>query len=279
MNPETIEKVMYTETEEFFEITSLFYVCKLSKSTGQITSLKTHWTSDSCMKGDLERECVQKGSSFNKLVIHDDVPFFWDNWDIMHHAYETKWKDILLENPKIVCHNESKLVINFSCQISEKSRISQDIVFSNLTKRIDFVTDIDWHERRKLLKSYFQTNIRTDFATFECSSGLVRRPIHTNTSWDQARLEVCGHKFVDLSEGRFGVSVLNDCKYGFTVREQTIGLSLLKAPEFPWEGTDKMNHKFTYSVLPHALPLSESNVFYEAALLNTPLWSFVVDKD
>jgi len=92
-------------------------------------------------------------------------------------------------------------------------------VFSSRTKKIDFNTDIDWFERRKLLKAYFKTNVRTDFATFDISSGLLRRPIHTNTSWDQARLEVCGHKFVDVSEASFGVSLLNDCKYGFTVRD------------------------------------------------------------
>ena len=119
------------------------------------------------------------------------------------------------------------------------------------TAKVDFIMDIDWYESKKLLKSYFPLNIRTDFATFDISSGLVRRPIHTNTSWDQARLEVHGHKFVDLSESSFGVTIMNDCKYGYTVRDQTIGLSLLKAPEFPWKDTDKKNHKFTYSLMCH----------------------------
>jgi len=122
-------------------------------------------------------------------------------------------------------------------------------------------------------------NIRTDYATFDISSGLLRRPIHANTSWDQARLEVCGHKFVDLSEASYGVSVLNDCKYGFTVRNQTIGLSLLKAGEWPWEGTDKQDHEFVYSLLAHDQPLAQSEVFYEAMHLNTPIWAVIVDKE
>jgi hypothetical protein len=75
----------------------------------------THWTSDQPSKDfSFGRECVENGSSFNKLVIHYDVPFFWDNWDIMHHAYETKWKDVLFSNPNIVSHDDEKLVINFS---------------------------------------------------------------------------------------------------------------------------------------------------------------------
>ena len=151
-------------------------------------------------------------------------------------------------------------------------------MFYRDSAKIDFKTNIDWYERRKLLKAYFPLNIRTDFATWEISSGLTRRPIHANTSWDQARLEVCGHKFVDVSESAFGVSILNDCKYGFSIRNQTIGLSLLKAPEFPWEKTDKKNHEFIYSLLCHDKPLAESNVFEEAYKLNTPLWAAVVDK-
>lgn len=104
-------------------------------------------------------------------------------------------------------------------KLSDVSSMTQEVIFSAESARVDFRNDIDWHERRKLLKAYFPTNIRTDFATFEIGSGVIRRPIHTNTSWDQARLEVCGHRFVDLSEASFGVSVLNDCKYGYTVRD------------------------------------------------------------
>ena len=89
---------------------------------------------------------------------------------------------------------------------------------------------------------------------------------------------MCGHKFIDLSESSFGVALLNDCKYGYTVRNQTVGLSLLKAPEFPWELSDKKSPQFTYSLLCHEKPLVESNVFDEAYKLNTPLWAAIVEK-
>jgi alpha-mannosidase len=155
----------------------------------------------------------------------------------------------------------------------------QDIIFYNDSCKIDFKTTVEWYETKKLLKAYFPLDIRTDYATFEIGSGTIRRPIHENTSWDQARLEVCGHKFVDLSESIFGVSILNDCKYGFTVRDQTIGLSLLKAGEFPWENTDKMKHEFIYSIVCHDKPLVQSNVFEEAYKLNTPLFAAIIEKD
>ncbi len=71
---------------------------------------------------------------------------------------------------------------------------------------------------------------------------------------------------------------MNDCKYGFTVRNQTVGLSLLKAGEFPWENTDKMRHQFIYSIMCHDKSLPQSDVFDEAYKLNTPLWAAIIEK-
>ena len=115
--------------------------------------------------------------------------------------------------------------------------------------RIDFRTKVSWYESKKFLKSYFPCSLRTDFATFEVSSGLLKRPIHTNTEWDCARYEVHAHRFACLQEPKVGVAILNDCKYGYSVRDQTIGLSLLKAGEFPYEKTDKQEHEFVYSMM------------------------------
>lgn len=216
----------------------------------------------------------------NELLIHDDVPFFWDNWDIMHHAYETKSKEVqkFLTGFKVTMDTDSQVILTFDFKISDVSKLSQDIMFYADSPRIDFKTHVDWFESRKLLKAYFPVNVRTDHATFDNSSGLNVRPIHANTSWDMARLEVCGHKFADLSDNRYGVAVLNDCKYGYTVRDTTIGISLLKAPEFPYEKTDKKSHDFIYSLLIHDKPLAQSNVFEEAYKLNYPLWAVVVEK-
>lgn len=125
------------------------------------------------------------------------------------------------------------------------------------------------------MKALFPLNIRTEYASFECGSGLLRRPIHNNTCWDQARYEVCAHRFCDVSEATFGVAILNDCKYGYSTKNSIVGLSLLKAGEFPWEKTDKMRHEFTYSLLCHHRPLTESHehgVFEHATRINTPLW-------
>jgi alpha-mannosidase len=135
---------------------------------------------------------------------------------------------------------------------SGKSTIEQTVCFHSDTARVDFVTEVDWHEEKKLLKAYFPVDIRTDFATFDIQNGTIRRPTHANTSWDAAKHEVYGHKFCDLSEPHYGVALLNDSKYGYSVREGNLGLSLLKASKFPDHEADMGMHSFIYSLLPHA---------------------------
>ena len=98
-----------------------------------------------------------------------------------------------------------------------KSTIMQDMILYAHSRRIDFVTDIDWHEDHRLLKAGFSVDIRNTKATFDIQCGHVERPTHYNTSWDYARFEVCAHKWADLSDDSYGVSLLNDCKYGYSI--------------------------------------------------------------
>ena len=118
--------------------------------------------------------------------------------------------------------------------------------------RLDIATDIDWHERRILLKARFPLAVRSDFATFECAHGVIRRPTHRNTSWDTARFEVVAHRFADLSEHGYGVALLNDGKYGHHALGNELGLSLLRSPVYPDPLADEGRQSFTYALYPHA---------------------------
>jgi len=138
-------------------------------------------------------------------------------------------------------------------------------------RRIDFETEVDWNEAHKLLKVYFPFDIRTDHASFDIQNGVIKRATHANTPYDAAKLEVYGHKFVDVSEGNFGAAVLNDCKYGYSVRDGNVGLSLLKSSKSPNHLADMGRHKFIYSVMTHNCGFSQSTVFEEAHALNNPL--------
>ena len=81
-----------------------------------------------------------------------------------------------------------------------------------------------------MLKAAFPVDINADKATYEIQFGTVERPTHKNTSWDAAKFEVCAHKYADLSDGGYGVAILNDCKYGHDIHDGVITLSLLRSP-------------------------------------------------
>jgi alpha-mannosidase len=139
------------------------------------------------------------------------------------------------------------------------------------SKRLDFVADVDWRENRRMLRVSFPTTIHAPEASFEIQYGYVKRPSHTNTSWDAARFEVVGHRFADLSEPDYGVALLNDCKYGYKVRDHVLDLNLLRAPMDPDPIADRGQHSIRWALLPHAGDLAHSDVFAEAAMLNQGL--------
>lgn len=131
------------------------------------------------------------------------------------------------------------------------SLIRQIISLKAESSRLDFRTEVDWKESRKLLRAVFATSVRAPQASYGTQFGYVTRPTSFNTSWDRAKFEVCGHQYADISEYGFGVSLLSDYKYGFSVRDSVMRLSLLRSPKSPDEGADMGKHVFTYSVLPH----------------------------
>jgi alpha-mannosidase len=132
-----------------------------------------------------------------------------------------------------------------------RSRYTQRISLFYNSPEIRITTNIDWQERHILLKTAFPIDILAPTATHEIQWGNVERPTHRNTSWDWARFETCAHKWVDLSEADYGVSLLNDCKYGHDIYDNVIRLSLLRSPTHPDPVADLGPHTFTYSLLPH----------------------------
>lgn len=133
-----------------------------------------------------------------------------------------------------------------------RSVICQKIHFYAACPRIDFETTVDWKEHQHLLKAHFPMDVHTDEATFEIQFGNVTRKTHQNTSWDQARFESCGQKWIDVSEGHYGISLLNDCKYGHSVHNGEMALTLIKSGTEPNPVADQEMHVFTYALYPHA---------------------------
>jgi len=132
---------------------------------------------------------------------------------------------------------------------------------------------IDWKEHQHLLKAEFPVDIHSDEATFEVQFGNVTRKVHQNTSWEKARFESCAQKWMDYSEGNYGVSLLNDCKYGHSVLNGTVGLTLIKCGVEPNPNADVEIHNLTYSLLPHQGTWKQAGTVEEAYNLNQPAYA------
>ena len=152
----------------------------------------------------------------------------------------------------------------------QNSEFTQRISLSHHSPRLDFDTTINWNERHTMLKVAFPVDVLAPQATYEIQWGNVQRPTHRNTSWDWARFETCAHKWVDLSEGNYGVSLLNDCKYGHDIQDNVMRITLLRSPTIPDPLADFGEHQFKYSLYPHAGSWNEETQ-REAYLLNDPI--------
>nr|XP_034968274.1 alpha-mannosidase 2C1 [Zootoca vivipara] len=219
-----------------------------------------------------ERESVPEGCCANQFVIFDDVPLYWDAWDVMDYHLETR-KTIahLLKPLEIIQPGGLRGSVTFSLQISEKSILTQEVILDAACPHVRFQTQVDWNEAHKFLKVEFPAKVRSPNATYEIQFGHLQRPTHWNTSWDWARFEVWSHKWMDLSEHGFGVALLNDSKYGCSVRGNVMSLSLLRAPKSPDATADIGSHRFTYAVMPHVGSFQEAEVIRQAYNLNFPL--------
>lgn len=216
------------------------------------------------------REVVAKHNTMNQLVAYEDRPLAWDAWDI-DVFYEQKpypVRDIV--GWQVVEEGPLRATLAMSRRIGS-SVITQRISLWRDSRRVDIVTQVDWQERQMLLRALFPLAINARQATCEIQFGAVERPTHRNTSWDWARFEVCAQRWVDLSEGDYGVALLNNGKYGYSLHHNVVGLSLLKGAVLPDPDADRGRHCFTYSLFPHAGDWRVAQVPRRAYELNAPL--------
>ncbi|MGB9619526.1 MAG: alpha-mannosidase, partial [Armatimonadota bacterium] len=223
------------------------------------------------------REVLPDGERGNRLQLFEDKPNDFDAWDI-DMFYDDKWEDIIdLREIRVL---DAGPLIGSVLMTREfgKSQIRQTIRIYSDIPRIDFETWVDWHETNKCLKAAFPVDVNVTKARYEIQFGNVERPTHTNTSWDQARFEVCAHKWADISEEGFGVSLMNDCKYGHHTKGTVMRLTLLRSPKDPDEAADMGEHVFTYSLMPHAGDYIQAETVRRAYELNVPLRAAMVPQ-
>jgi alpha-mannosidase len=207
----------------------------------------------------------------NRLFVYPaDKPRNWDAWDV-EEDYAARGEEITaIDSMELIENTPHRAAIRI-VRTWRHSRITQVLSLTANARRLDIQTELDWHDRRAFLRTLTTVAVRNPRATCECAYGVVERPTHSNTSWDAAMFEAPAHRFADLSEPGFGVAILNDAKYGHSVRGNVLGLSLLRSPVYPDPLADEGLQSFTYSLMPHEGSWYEGGVREEAEDLNQPL--------
>ena len=182
------------------------------------------------------REIIAKGGKANQLVIFDDKPLYWQAWDVEVYHLESR-EELPAGKSEIVEHGPHIVSLVTETKISEhswvKTTISLAASIDGHPSYVEMASEVEWREKMKFLKVEFPIDITNTEASYETQYGIIRRPTHYNTSWDMAKFEVCCHKWADLSENGYGVSILNDSKYGFATCGNMMRLSLLRGPKAP----------------------------------------------
>ena len=223
---------------------------------------------------ECSREVVLKGEKANRIVAYEDIPQMFENWEIRRYYKEKFWDVNEVESVKAFNEGEKRGFVverKFS-----NSTIIQKIYLYGHEKKIGFATHIDWKNNRILLRTHFSVAINSDEATYDLSYGNIKRTTKNNTSWDCAQFEVPAHKYLDLSEHSYGVSLINDCKYGCDVKNSTISLTLLKSGTDPDPKADQIEHDIVYELCPHKSDFRDAGIIKKAYELNNPMKAFAV---
>lgn len=219
-----------------------------------------------------QRQIIKKGKRGNSLIAYEDKPIDNDNWDIESYYQDKAWPITDVRQIKVVEKGPIRAGICIR-RVFNQSSITQHLFIYRDIPRIDFVNEIDWHQDQILLRVLFPIDIHARTARFDIPFGSIERPTHNNTSWEQAAFEVPVQKWQDVSERGYGVALINDCKYGASVKDGVLGLSLIKSGNFPNKKADREVHAFTYSLFPHQGDWVEGQVNRMSYMLNQPLQS------
>lgn len=239
-------------------ITTPFYTASLN-SDGSFLSLYDN---------ELCREWTD--GDFNKLKIYTDNPGNYDAWDILPN-YKDKQIEIKVDEPLAICEQDGESVTFKTVLSTEKSSWTMLVRFFRQSRGIEVENQVSWHEKHRLAKVEFASNILTRKALCDTSAGFIERETNKNTTWQQARFEVCHHKWCDMSETGGGISLINEGKYGVGFDENKMSLSLLRATIRPDVTSDMGNHDFCYMIMPHSGDAVSANINKIALQYNVPL--------
>ena len=244
--------VRFMAEENCYELSNDYLTCRIN-GRGELISVKA----------DGKEFLMGAG---NRFLMFKDVNTCYDAWELgsMYENLPVELDgDICVE----LCEDADGVALRVTGTL-HNSAFVQKILLGHSSKRVDFITEIDWNERHKMLKVAFPVNVYAKEAIEEVQFGYVKRPTHRSKQSDRDRYEVCNHRYTALCDGGMGAAVLNDGKYGVSVSDNEIRLTLLKAPMMPDMYADQGKQEITYSFTPFTGTLADSHVLHEAVELN-----------
>jgi alpha-mannosidase len=207
----------------------------------------------------------------NRLELYEDDPVEWDAWDVDPAHLETRTDCAPADGVAELRADALGAAVDFERSVGARSHLRQTIRLVAGARRLEITTTADWREDQRLLKVCFPLAVRAPRATFETAFGCAERPTHRSSARELAQFEVSGHRWADVSEHGFGVALLSESKYGYSVDANELRMSLLRAPGQPDPGADRGHHQFSYALLPHAGGWQDGGVVAEGFAFNRPL--------
>jgi alpha-mannosidase len=195
-------------------------------------------------------ETLASGACGNQLQFFKDTPKDYDAWNIDPGTLDVA--------PSVIGHADSvelRKTEEPSIRVTRHWQESKFVQTFNLSADGDVVdvdNEIDWHETHVLLKAAFPLAASGPFATYEIPYGSIDRPTTRNNSWEKAQFEVPAMRWADLGDGKHGLSILNQTKYGYDAVGNVLRLSLLRSAKWPDPEADMGHHHFHYALYPHA---------------------------
>ena len=230
---------------------SEFIRVKIDPQTGCMTSLfdKKSGT-EALAPAETDTGGPKNSACGNLLQTFIDKPQKWDAWNIDADFEKQHWDLDKADEVKLIESGPLRAVLRVKNHF-QNSTFVRDIILYAGVPRVDVKMQTEWHEKHILLKVAFPVSAHSDKATYEIPYGSVERPTTRNTPAEQAQFEVPAQRWADISDGTHGLSLLNDCKYGYDAKGNVLRLSLLRSPEWPDPHADEGHHEFTYSLYPH----------------------------
>lgn len=212
------------------------------------------------------------GGNGNQLQFFADQGQYWDAWNIDPNYAEHSLSPAILTSIEILETGPIRWRIRVIKQF-QSSQFCQDYLLEIHSPILKIQTQVNWLESQVLVKAAFPLNLTSETITYEVPCAVIERPTSPQTAAEKAKWEVSALHWGDLSDRHqnYGVSLLNDCKYGYDGQPSQLRLTLLRSPNWPDPNCDRGEHHFTYALYPHLGDWKTAQTVRQGYQLNRPL--------